>query len=44
MVACFSGPGKAAGLIRQGEPTLLVHPYRPGWGWLLPAHSRGGES
>lgn len=31
-------------LIRQGEPTLLVHPYRPGWGWLLPAHSRGGES
>ncbi len=28
-------------LIRQGEPTLLVHPYRPGWGWLLPAHSRG---
>lgn len=31
-------------LIRQGEPTLLVHPYGPGWGWLLPAHSRGGES
>ena len=30
-------------LIRQGEPTLRVHPYRQGWAWLLPAHSRGEE-
>ncbi len=31
-------------LIRQGAPTLLVHPYRRGWGWLLPAQSRGGDA
>ncbi|WP_157665375.1 rhodanese-like domain-containing protein [Cyanobium sp. NIES-981] len=30
-------------LIRQGEPTQQVHPFGPGWGWLLPAHCRGGE-
>ena len=40
----FQWAWEGRSLTRQGEPTLQVHPYRPGWGWLLPAHSRGGES
>lgn len=39
----FQWAREGRSLIRQGEPTLLVHPYRPGWSWLLPAHSRGAE-
>jgi rhodanese-related sulfurtransferase len=39
----FQWAREGRSLVRQGEPTLLVHPYGLGWGWLLPAHSRGTE-